>query len=204
MKEVLELLHMIKSDVGMSLISLSLLALFIVKNFNSIISYSKDLYSLKKRKLKEIISNDNIHNNTKKLADIELNAIYNYEITGVSYYKLREPLVTVIIENGLPARYFKTFTPFLGMDKKEIKINERKYRITNAVHAWVVIPFFTMLLLSINAAVFMKAGASMGFYFMNATLIVLMFFFFITKPPFKKQFSEMKLYVEKYNKAQNK
>nr|WP_304187687.1 hypothetical protein [Hafnia alvei] len=202
MKETLELINLVKSGIGLSSIFSLLIIFFISKNFNHIILYSRDLFSLKKRKLEEIINNNCSSINTKKLAEIELNANYNYEITGVYYYKLREPLVKIILENELPARYFKPFTPYISMNKKEIIIREKQYNTTNMFYTWIVIPLVSIILVSINAAIFYKAGVFIGFASINFILIFFMVFFLLTKPPFNKRFSEMKSFIEKYNKRQ--
>lgn len=202
MKETLELINLVKSGIGLSSIFSLLIIFFISKNFNHIILYSRDLFSLKKRKLEEIINNKCSSTNTKKLAEIELNANYNYEITGVYYYKLREPLVKIILENELPARYFKPFTPYISMNKKEIVIREKQYNTTNMLYTWCVIPLVSIILFTINAAIFYKAGVFIGFASINFILIFFMVFFLLTKPPFNKQFYEMKSFIEKYNKRQ--
>lgn len=202
MKETLELINLVKSGIGLSSIFSLLIIFFISKNLNHIILYSRDLFSLKKRKLEEIINNNFSSINTKKLAEIELNANYNYEITGVYYYKLREPLVKIILENELPARYFKPFTPYISMNKKEIIIREKQYNTTNMFYTWIVIPLVSIILVSINAAIFYKAGVFIGFASINFILIFFMVFFLLTKPPFNKRFSEMKSFIEKYNKRQ--
>lgn len=202
MKELLELLDMVKSGIGLSSIISLFIVFFISKNFNYIVLYSKDLSSLKKRKLEAIINNQYSSTNTKKLAEIELNANYNYEITGVFYYKLREPLVKIILENELPARYFKPFTPYISMNKNKIVINERQYKIINWLHSWIVTPLFSLVLIFINATIFLKVGVLIGFLFINIMLMLFVFFFLNTKPPFKKNFSEMKSFIEKYNKRQ--
>ncbi|WP_367376493.1 hypothetical protein [Hafnia alvei] len=202
MKELLELLDMVKSGVGLSSVISLFIVFFISKNFNYIVLYSKDLSSLKKRKLEEIINNQCSSINTKKLAEIELNANYNYEITGVFYYKLREPLVKIILENELSARYFKPFTPYISMNKNKIVINERQYKIINRLYFWFVMPLFSLVLIFINATIFLKIGVLIGFIFINVMLMLFVFFFLNTKPPFKKNFFEMKSFIEKYNKRQ--
>ncbi|MDU7482381.1 MAG: hypothetical protein E7K90_13445 [Hafnia alvei] len=202
MKELLELLDMVKSGVGLSSVISLFIVFFISKNFNYIVLYSKDLSSLKKRKLEEIINNQYSSINTKKLAEIELNANYNYEITGVFYYKLREPLVKIILENELSARYFKPFTPYISMNKNKIVINERQYKIINRLYFWFVMPLFSLVLIFINATIFLKIGVLIGFIFINVMLMLFVFFFLNTKPPFKKNFFEMKSFIEKYNKRQ--
>ncbi|WP_282748725.1 hypothetical protein [Hafnia paralvei] len=199
--ELVKLLNIIKQGgIVSTLIIPIILIIFLFRKFDLIEAF-KGLHNLKRKKLEEIICNKNTSINTRELAKQELNALYNYQLTGVFHFSLREPIVRIITQNKLPASYFKPFKAYLDYNSNLIVINEKNYTRKKKLHLFILTIPSIIFCAMINIKIFLSISPTKGILSIYFITLPILAFILITKPPHKKPFNTMKTYVEKYNQS---
>lgn len=199
--ELVKLLNIIKQGgIVSTLIIPIILIIFLFRKFDLIEAF-KGLHNLKRKKLEEIICNKNTSINTRELAKQELNALYNYQLTGMFYFPLREPIVRIITKNKLPASYFKPFKAYLDYDSNLIVINEKTYIRKRKLHLFILTIPSIIFCVMINIKIFLSISPTKGMLSIYLITLPVLLFILITKPPHRKPFNTMKTYVEKYNQS---
>jgi hypothetical protein len=159
----------------------------------------------RKKKLETIIANDKLAPSTRQLAEQQLNALYQFQLTQVSPYTLRDPLVEILVRHKLPGKYFKPFVIYLSKQDADspLVIRHKLHQTNCRWHRYgIVLPLLTIYII-VAATLLTSMEINRAAPLALITFLMIFSVVLLTLPPTKQAFAQMSIYIEETNQAEH-